>query len=79
MRDILEQDESPKKINFVVGECDGEDLDESEANHLNKLFNESLKQSFIFLIVQPIKNLSDCAANRKRENYIQYSPKQKQV
>ena len=23
-RDILEQDESPKKINFVVDECDGE-------------------------------------------------------
>ena len=55
MRDILEQDESPKKINFVVDECDGDDLDESEANHLNKLINESLKESFIFLIVQPIE------------------------
>ena len=55
MRDILQQDESTEKINFVVDEYDGEDLDELEANHLNKVFNESLKQSFILLIVQPIE------------------------
>ena len=53
--DILQQHESTKKINFVVDEYDGEDLDESEANRLNKVFNESLKQSFIALIVQPIE------------------------
>ena len=52
---ILQQHESTKKINFVVDEYDGEDLDESEANRLNKVFNESLKQSFIALIVQPIQ------------------------
>ena len=52
---ILQQHESTKKINFVVDEYDGEDLDESEANRLNKVFNESLKQSFIALIVQPIE------------------------
>ena len=55
IRDVLQQDESTKKINFVVDEYDGEDLDESEANRLNKVFNESLKQSFILLIVQPIE------------------------
>ena len=55
MRDILQQDESTEKINFVVDEYDGEDLDESEANNLNKVFNESLKQSFVLLIVQPIE------------------------
>ena len=53
--DILQQHESTKKINFVVDEYDGEDLDKSEANRLNKVFNESLKQSFIALIVQPIE------------------------
>ena len=55
IRDVLQQDESAKKINFVVDEYDGEDLDESEANRLNKVFNESLKQSFILLIGQPIE------------------------
>ena len=55
MSDILQQEESKKKINFVVDEYDGEDLDKSEANSLNKVFNQSLKQSFILLIVQPIK------------------------
>ena len=53
--DILQQHESTEKINFVVDEYDGEDLDETEANRLNKVFNESLKQSFIALIVQPIE------------------------
>ena len=55
MRDILQQDESTKKTNFIVDEYDGEDLDESEANRLNIVFNESLKQSFILLIAQPIE------------------------
>ena len=55
MRDALQQDESTEKINFVVDEYDGEDLDESEANRLNIVFHESLKQSFILLIVQPIE------------------------
>ena len=53
--DILQQHESTEKINFVVDEYDGEDLDKTEANRLNKVFNESLKQSFIALIVQPIE------------------------
>ena len=55
MRDILQQDESTKRINFVIDEYDGEDLDESEANRLNIVFHESLKQSFILLIAQPIE------------------------
>ena len=55
MRDILQQDESTKKTNFIVDEYDGEDLDESEANRLNIVFSESLKESFILLIVQPIE------------------------
>ena len=66
MSDILQLEESTKKINFVVDEYDGEDLDKSEANSLNTVFNESLKQSFILLFVQPIE----------KANYIQYLPKQ---
>ena len=49
------QQESSKKINFVVDEYDGEDLGEIEASRLNELFNGSLKQSFVLLIVQPIE------------------------
>ena len=36
-------------------EYDGEDLDESEAKSSNEIFNVSLKQMFIVLIVQPIE------------------------
>ena len=51
---ILEKNESSKKINFIIDEYDGEDLDEPEAQRLNQVFDESLKKTFIFLIVQPI-------------------------
>ena len=52
---ISEKEERTKKINFVVDEYDGEDLDELEAKNLNKVFNELLKQTFFLLIVQPIE------------------------
>ena len=55
IKDILEKKESTTKINFVVDEYDGEDLNKAEAENLNKVFNESLKQMRIVLIVQPIK------------------------
>ena len=46
-----------QNVHFVVDEYDGEDLDESEAETLNNMFtnNESLKEAFIMLIVQPIE------------------------
>ena len=44
-----------EKINFVIDEYDGEDLDQSEADKLSKIFNESLKESYIVLIAQPIE------------------------
>ena len=46
-----------QNVHFVVDEYDGEDLDESEAETLNNMFanNESLKEAFIILIVQPIE------------------------
>ena len=44
-----------KKKNFVIDEYDGEHLGELEASRLNKLFNGSLKQSFVLLNVQPIE------------------------
>ena len=55
IKDILERKESTRKVNFIVDEYDGEDLDESEAKRLNEIFNKSLKQMFIVLIVQPIE------------------------
>ena len=55
MKEILEKKESTEKINFLVDEYDGENLDESEAKSLNELFNESLKQMLVVLIVQPIE------------------------
>ena len=45
-----------QKVNFIVDEYDGENLDESEAETLNDMFtNDSLKEAFIMLIVQPIE------------------------
>ena len=55
IKDVLEKRETTRKINFVVDEYDGEDLDQIEAERLNKVFNKSLKQMFIILIVQPIE------------------------
>ena len=53
IKHITEQ-EKTKEINFVIDEYDGEDLDESEAERLNKVFNDSLEQAFV-LIAQPIE------------------------
>ena len=55
IKDVLEKKEITRKINFLVNEDDGEDLDNAEAESLNKVFNEALKQMFIVLIVQPIE------------------------
>ena len=54
IKEILEKNESSKKINFIVDEYDGEDLDEPEAQSLNQVFEGPLQQTFIVLIVQPI-------------------------
>ena len=54
IKDITKE-ERPGKINLVVDEYDGEDLDESEAKKLNDLFDTSFKEAFILLIVQPIE------------------------
>ena len=56
MQDILRNEKSTQKINFLIDEYDGEDLDESEAIRLNEILNGPLKGTFILLIVQPIEN-----------------------
>ena len=55
--DILQKEKITEKINFVIDEYDGEDLDKSEAKKLNNIFanNELVKEGFILLIVQPIE------------------------
>ena len=57
IKDILEKEKHLEKVNFIVDDYDGEDLDESEANVLNDMFNntDSLKEAFIMLIAQPIE------------------------
>ena len=44
-----------EKLNFVIDEYDGEDLDNLEADELIKIFNKSLKESYVVLITQSIK------------------------
>ena len=64
---ILEENENTKKINFVVDEYDGEDLDRSEVLKLNDIFNDPLKEAFILLIVQPIEKKLVIKNKNKRE------------
>ena len=55
---IIDQITKPgrsEKLNLVIDEYNGEDLDKSEAEKLNKVFNESFKESYIILIAQPIE------------------------
>ena len=65
---ILEKEKSAKKINFVVDEYDGEDLDRREAGRLNDIFIDSLLQSVILLIVQPIQKNRQINFIRQRRN-----------
>ena len=51
----ITKSERSKKINFVVDEYDGEDLDKSEARKLNYVFRESLNEAFIIIIAQPME------------------------
>ena len=53
--DQITKPDRSEKINLVIDEYNGEDLDTSEANKLNRFFSESLKESYVALIVQPIK------------------------
>ena len=54
IKQITKRDRS-EKLNFVIDEYDGEDLDNSEADELRKIFNKSLKKSYVVLITQPIE------------------------
>ena len=68
INNILEENENTKKINFVVDEYDGEDLDRPEAINLNNIFNDPLKQIFILLIVQPIEKKRVIDKNKQERN-----------
>ena len=52
--DQITKPDRSEKINLVVDEYDGEDLDESEAVKLNSIFS-NLKEAYILLIAQPIE------------------------
>ena len=68
INNILEENENSKKINFVVDEYDGEDLDRPEVIRLNNIFNDPLKQTFILLIVQPIEKKRVIDKNKQERN-----------
>ena len=53
--DQITKPDRSEKINLVVDEYDGEDLDESEAVKLNNIFSNLLKEAYILLIAQPMK------------------------
>ena len=72
IEDIKEK--RPGKINLVVDEYDGEDLDESEAKKLNHLFNTIFKEAFILLIVQPIEKervIKEIPQNKNRFDLLE--------
>ena len=53
--DQITKPDKSEKINLVIDEYNGEDLDSSEAKRLINFFNGSLKESYIVLIAQPIE------------------------
>ena len=59
-----------QKVNFIVDEYDGEDLDQSEAETLNNMLTNtiSLKEAFIMLIVQPIEKERTLNNIQRQEN-----------
>ena len=69
---LIEHITKPKKaekMNLLVDKYDGEDLDESEAERLNYIFNDLLKKSFIVLIALLIKKeqiINEVAQKKKR-------------
>ena len=69
---LIEHITKPKKaekMNLLVDKYDGEDLDESEAERLNYIFNDLLKKSFIVLIALLIKKeqIINEVAQKKKE------------
>ena len=53
--DQITKPDRSEKINLVVDEYDGEDLDESEAVKLNNIFSNLLKEAYVLLIAQPME------------------------
>ena len=85
LSEIIEKIAKPdrsEKTNLVVDEYDGEDLDESEAEKLNNIFNNLLKESYVVVIAQPIekertisnvhqkKNRFDLLEKTMKEHYL---------
>ena len=66
--DQITKPDRSEKINLVVDEYDGEDLDESEAMKLNNIFSNLLKEAYILLIAQPIEKERVINNVRQRKN-----------
>ena len=65
---ILEKNRRTTKINFLVDEYDGEDLDKSEVLRLNDIFRDMLEKAFFLLIVQPIEKKRVINKNKQDRN-----------
>ena len=65
---ILNEPRTTTKINFVVDEYDGEDLDRSEVLRLNNIFSDLLEKSIFLLIVQPIEKKRVINKNKQERN-----------
>ena len=66
--------ERPGKTNIIVDEYDGEDLDESEAQKINRYINELFKEAFIVLIAQPIEKrrvIKEIPQNKNRFDLLE--------
>ena len=66
--DQITKPDRSEKINLIVDEYDGEDLDESEAMKLNNIFSNLLKEAYILLIAQPIEKERVINNVRQRKN-----------
>ena len=70
----ITKEERPGKINIIVDEYDGEDLDKSEAQKINHYIIESFKEAFIVLIAQPIEKgrvIKEIPQNKNRFDLLE--------
>ena len=55
------------KVNLIIDEYDGEDLDKREAEILNSIFEEKFQRSVVYVIAQPIEKIREVYNKGKTE------------
>ena len=66
VKGILEETNN-NRVNLIIDEYDGEDLDKGEAEVLNSIFEEKFQRSVVYLVAQPIEKIREVNNKGKTE------------